>query len=276
MSEYQYYEFVAVDRPLTTREMAELRALSTRARITPTRFVNEYHWGDFKGNPDRLMEKYFDAHVYFANWGSRVLMLRLPGETLSLRDARRFLGPRRDAAWSKGGFTIIQFGSENDSGEDMADEGGSDWLSSLLPLRATLASGDLGPLYLAWLARVQAEDVPDDEPEPADPPGVLTASLKSLADFLRVDARLLPAVAKGRKGKPRRKPDAGLPAAISKLPSKLKDGLLLKLTRGEGAVARDTLMRSLRRAAPTPAPSAPRRTAGDLMALLDDPNRLDR
>jgi hypothetical protein len=31
VSEYQYYEFQAVDRPLTEREMRELRAYSTRA-----------------------------------------------------------------------------------------------------------------------------------------------------------------------------------------------------------------------------------------------------
>ena len=63
MSEYQYYEFRAVDRPVTQREMRELRALSTRATITPTSLVKHYEWGDFKGNPDVLMEKYFDAHV---------------------------------------------------------------------------------------------------------------------------------------------------------------------------------------------------------------------
>ncbi len=39
MSEYQYYEFQAIDRPLTEQEMRELRAYSTRANITPTRFV---------------------------------------------------------------------------------------------------------------------------------------------------------------------------------------------------------------------------------------------
>ena len=44
MSEYQYYEFIAVDRPLTPKQMAELRAVSTRAEITPTRFQNEYNW----------------------------------------------------------------------------------------------------------------------------------------------------------------------------------------------------------------------------------------
>ena len=61
MSEDQYYEFHAVDRPLTREEMAELRALTSRATITPTGLVNVYHWGDFKGDPLRLMERYFDA-----------------------------------------------------------------------------------------------------------------------------------------------------------------------------------------------------------------------
>ncbi|MGH3914955.1 MAG: hypothetical protein ACRDTC_16340 [Pseudonocardiaceae bacterium] len=39
MSEYQYYEFLAVDRPLDERQVDELRTLSTRARITPTNLV---------------------------------------------------------------------------------------------------------------------------------------------------------------------------------------------------------------------------------------------
>ena len=42
----QCYEFVALDRRLTAKEMAELRSISTRAEITPTRFWNEYNWGD--------------------------------------------------------------------------------------------------------------------------------------------------------------------------------------------------------------------------------------
>jgi hypothetical protein len=51
VSEYQYYEFVAVDRPLTVAQQSELRALSTRARITPSSFVNDYQWGDLKVTP---------------------------------------------------------------------------------------------------------------------------------------------------------------------------------------------------------------------------------
>jgi hypothetical protein len=49
MSEYLYYEFLAVDRALDAHQVDEVRALSTRATITPTSFVNTYHWGDFHG-----------------------------------------------------------------------------------------------------------------------------------------------------------------------------------------------------------------------------------
>jgi hypothetical protein len=82
MSEYQYYEFQALDRPLTQQQVSKLRAYSSRAQITPSSFVNEYNWGDFKGDPRQWMERYFDAFLYFANWGSRRFMLRLPTKLL--------------------------------------------------------------------------------------------------------------------------------------------------------------------------------------------------
>src|SRR5438105_10425595 len=69
--------------------MRELRALSTRARITPTGFVNTYDWGDFKGDPRVLMERYFDAFLYLANWGTRLIMIRLPSSLLDLETAGR-------------------------------------------------------------------------------------------------------------------------------------------------------------------------------------------
>lgn len=71
MSEYQYYEFQAVDRPLGNADRQVLRGLSSRARITATSFTNVYEWGDFGGDPDELMARWFDLHLYFANWGSR-------------------------------------------------------------------------------------------------------------------------------------------------------------------------------------------------------------
>ena len=102
MSEYQYYEFTAVDRPLTIREQGELRSLSTRADITATSFVNTYEWGDFKGDPRKLMERYFDAHLYLANWGTRQLMLRLPKKVLDPATVAGYCVGESAAAWTAG------------------------------------------------------------------------------------------------------------------------------------------------------------------------------
>src|SRR6266496_6769101 len=90
MSEYQYYEFLALDQPLTARQRAELRAISTRAEITATRFVNEYQWGDLKGDPRQMLEQYFDAFLYLANWGTRQLMFRLPCGVLGQEAAEQY------------------------------------------------------------------------------------------------------------------------------------------------------------------------------------------
>ncbi len=78
MSEYQYYEFQAIDRPLGDAGRADLRAISLRATITATSFVNTYDYGDFKGDPVALMARWFDLHLHVACWGTRWLMIRLP------------------------------------------------------------------------------------------------------------------------------------------------------------------------------------------------------
>jgi hypothetical protein len=53
MSEYQYYEFQAIDRLLDEKGIQALENLSSRAQITPTSFVNTYNWGRFKRNAKR-------------------------------------------------------------------------------------------------------------------------------------------------------------------------------------------------------------------------------
>ena len=109
MSEYQYYEFAAVDRPLTTEHMRRLRALSSRATITPTRFSNFYTWGDFNGDPAVLMDQYFDAFVYVANWGVHELMLRLPRRLLSPRAVRPYRTAESVPMWSTADHVIPRF-----------------------------------------------------------------------------------------------------------------------------------------------------------------------
>jgi hypothetical protein len=39
-------------------------------------------WSDLKANPSKLLEKYFDAVVYVANWGTHEFYIRLPQESI--------------------------------------------------------------------------------------------------------------------------------------------------------------------------------------------------
>src|SRR5690349_12022520 len=92
MSEYQYYEFLALDQPLSKEQRAKLRLISSRAKITATRFFNEYQWGDFSGDPLQMVKEYFDAFLYYANWGTRQLVFRLPRGVLDPETAKRYCG----------------------------------------------------------------------------------------------------------------------------------------------------------------------------------------
>lgn len=230
MSEYQYYEFQAIDRPLTAKEMDLLRSYSTRARITPTSFVNEYSWGDFKGNADAWMEKYFDAFLYLANWGTHILKLRLPARLLDPAIARTYCGGEGASVRGKAGKVILSFVSEDEEGGDSVE--GEGQLSSLISVRAELARGDLRALYLGWLLRAQGGELDDDAAEPPVPPGLgqLSASLDSLAEFLRIGSDLLHVAAAASSpisevGIDRK----GLATWISQLSTREKDKILTGL-----------------------------------------------
>ncbi|MCG2817877.1 MAG: hypothetical protein L6433_02575 [Actinomycetia bacterium] len=123
MSEYQYYEFHAVDRPLTQKQMAELRRFSSRARITPSSFVNVYNWGSFKGDPEMWMEKHFDAFLYLANRGSRWFMLRVPARLLEADIVSPYCAEDNLSCRTKGDHLILSFHSEEEDCEWAAGEG---------------------------------------------------------------------------------------------------------------------------------------------------------
>jgi hypothetical protein len=194
MSEYQYYEFLAIDRSLTEDEMAALRALSTRATITPVCFINEYHWGDFKGDPDKLMQRYFDAHVYVANWMTAIFMVRLPIDALSKETAKAMEEPYiLDFKATKTHWIITWSLEESENYDRFGMEDGRGWMARLVPVRDELLRGDLRSLYIGWLAVMAGEMMDDDELEPISVSGLgtLTAAQQALAEFLEVDPDLL-------------------------------------------------------------------------------------
>ena len=272
MSEYQYYEFQAIDRPLSDKDMGELRSYSTRARITPTSFANDYSWGSFKGNADAWMEKYFDAFLYLANWGTHVLKLRLPSRLLDPATAKEYCGGNSVFIREKTGKVVVSFVSEDEEGGDWVE--GEGHLSSMISVRAELARGDLRALYLGWLLRAQAGELDDEDVEPPVPPGLgeLSASLESLAEFLRLDGDLLHVVAEASQ----RLGDSGLDreavrAWVGELATKDKDELITSLiVDADSALARELLQRFLDERQPGGAgPATTGRTVGQLLRAAE-------
>jgi hypothetical protein len=246
MSEYQYYEFRAVDRPLTKQEMGALRAISTRAEITPTSFVNTYEWGNFKGDPDTLMKKYFDAFVYVANWGTHQFMLRLPGWALEETALSDYCAGDSASAWETSGFVVLDFRSEDEVGDWEEGEG---YMASLIPLRAELMNGDLRCLYLGWLLCAQYEELDEEEMEPPVPPGLakLSAPLQEFADFLRIEKDLIEVAAEASVALEAAGPSREeLEAWIAAMPEAKKDTLLLKAAARENPHFRVELLRSFK------------------------------
>lgn len=194
VSEYQYYEFQAIDRPLSEADRKALRAISTRARITATSFTNSYEWGGLKSDPAKLMERWFDLHLYLANWGSRRLMIRLPARLVDHSLLEAFLG-EVDCVTLKVADEnlIIDIGVDEVDAEEWDD--GSGWLAALAPLRTDILAGDFRLFYLLWLTAIEADAFEPDEPEPLPGVGPLTGALEALADFFDIDRDLVAAAA---------------------------------------------------------------------------------
>jgi hypothetical protein len=212
------------------------------------------------------MERYFDAFLYLANWGTREFMLRLPRRLLDPETARRYC--RGDSATVKatGDFTILAFHSDTEDPEDFYD--GSEWLASLIPLRSDLAAGDHRILYLAWLLCVRNGEVDEDEPEPPIPPGLskLTRGLRAFADFLRIDRDLITAAAELSPAPEAEPTRQELGRWIAELSTPEKEELLLRVATGEERQVHSEIRQRFRRShSSADGAGPPARTAGDLL-----------
>src|SRR6185312_15753154 len=200
MSEYQRYEFMTCDRPLTPAQLEEVNDLSSHIEASSTHALIEYNWGDFKYDPIEVLENYFDGFLYWANWGSPQLALRfphgiLPADLLAGYDFGDLVTFTQHAKYD---ILDIHFGEM---------EGPDEWieyeLGSLIALRDELMEGDLRSLYVVWLAGqpwIEIEDKEDEENDddnedstiPPVPPAFseLTSAQQALAELLQVPSEL--------------------------------------------------------------------------------------
>jgi len=248
--------------------MAGLGAISSRARITSTSFVNTYSYGDLRGNPEELLGKYFDALVYVANWGTHWFMLRLPKQAFDRRDYAPFCTRDSLRARLRGEHLLLRFRVEE---LEVGWEEGEGWMDSLLPLRADLLRGDLRALYLGWLSAASHNEDEDALPEPPVPPGLrnLSEPQRSLARFLDIDADLLEAAAEASAELQTASPSKEILAQwIASLPESEKDALLLQVVAAESPHVGTDLLRRLQSTLPAAPASGPvaSRTVGQLRA----------
>jgi len=266
MSEYQYYEFRTIDRPLTDRQIRELRAISTRAATSRTSFSNHYEYGDLKANPRGLLVKYFDASLYFANWLFLEVAFRYPKGAVDARALRRYAAGHAVEIRSTGSNVIVAISVESDGESfDSADDG-TGWLSSWIALRADIASGDDRVLYLGWLLDVQCREIDDDAVEPGRPDGLgrLSPTLDSFVDIMGIDRDLIAAAAEGASRASAAPSARQVRRWIASLDTDEQVALLSRVARGDGSVGAEIMRRS-RRHAPRQLPG-PMRTAGALRA----------
>src|SRR5205814_9280072 len=215
MSEYQRYEFMTIDRPLTREQLDAVDDLSSHIEASSTHALIEYHWGDFKHDPIDVLHKFFECFLYWANWGSPQLAFRFP---------HGILPPDLIEGYDLDDFVTFTQHSDYDIldihfGEMEAPDEWIDYeLGSLIAIRDELMEGDLRALYIVWLAGQrmiegydEEEDYDEEEQEdeeedyeisvPPVPPAFdeLTAAQYSLAELFRVPEELLAAAARHSK-----------------------------------------------------------------------------
>jgi hypothetical protein len=285
MSEYQYYGFLAIDRPLTPEEQQAVARLSSRVDPHPWRAVFTYSWSDFPGSAGDVLAQYYDAMLYMASWGSAQLMFRFPKALIDLDRLRQYrvktLAYPSDAiaVSTVGTYAVLDIQIDDEEGGGWIE--GEGWLDALVPLREDILRGDMRTPYLAWLGGVAYEyEVDEDAPEPPVPPGLgdLTPGLRSFVKLFRVDEDLIQAAAeRSPKIEPALAGDE-LHQLIARLAAEEKDAFLLRLAQGEPHLSL-AFTRRLQALADVPKgrdSSASRRTVRELLAAAEERRERER
>ena len=238
MSEYQYYEFQAIDRPLTEEEQKTIGKLSSRVDLSPSRASFVYNYSDLPARAEDLLARYFDAMFYIANWGSCQLMFRFPKKAINLEQARAYCRPPTVEEFvsftEKGEHVVLNIEWHQEAPEWGWIEG-EGWLPRLMGLRDDLLRGDYRLLYLAWLKAITLdEEMPDEVVEPPLPPGLrqLSAGLRTFIELFELDEHLVAAAAEA-SGSLETVGEAQLRQAIGQLSRETCADWLLRLARGE-------------------------------------------
>ena len=90
MSSYQYYDFYAIDRPLSKEEIDTISTYSSRVEPTSRRATFVYNYSDFRYEEEEVLNDFFDMMLYIANWGTRRLMMKFPADLVPYKKLQAF------------------------------------------------------------------------------------------------------------------------------------------------------------------------------------------
>ena len=272
MSEYQYYEWQTADRLLTADEQQAVNSLSSHIEVSSSQAVVTYSWGDFKHNPRQVLIRFFDAHLYRANWGSRRLMFRFPAGLLSASLIASFCVRDHIAFNTTEGFDILDMDLSDEEGGDWIEGGG--WLSGLIPLRNDILGGDYRSLYLAWLkamdltgGETSRRGQDDSEGLPPIVPaglGQLSPALERFAELFEIPACLIEAATEISSPVAESEAVDFLPLA-ARLPRDVCDAFLGRVAQGDTRAGLELRKRLLSLMPPSPTAPEVRRTATQLL-----------
>jgi hypothetical protein len=269
MSEYQYYEFQAIDRPLTTEEQRAVSNLSSRVEPHPRRAVFVYHYSDLPTNAKDLLAKYYDAMFYIANWGTTRLLFRFPNTLINIKQLEPYCVEDTITCETIGDYVVLDMSWDDEEwhGDWVEGEGS---LDGLITLRDDILQQDYRVLYLAWLSALHTWEITENMVEPAVPPGLhkLTPPLRRFMELFHVDDSLVTIAAKASPTQ-QKISLSHLRQKIAALPRDECDDWLLRLVQGKEAHLSLLFQRYLLSGQESKSAKIGRRTVGELLALAE-------
>lgn len=244
MSEFQYYEFQAIDRALTAADKKHVQSLSSRGKVTKDRAVFSYSYSDFRNKPIDLLDRCFDIMLYVANFGVRRLIIRLPKELVEPEQFAPYVVEGGLTVTTTQKSVILDINLCCEDYYDWIDEDNG-WLDGLVELRQEILSGDWRSLYLAWLQTAFSENAYGsmEQLEPPIPPNLAkhTPALKNFAEFFKVDDDIVAAAAVESASLKRQKKSEPIADWIATLPEAERNAYLLRVVQGETQVGTELL-----------------------------------
>jgi hypothetical protein len=273
MSEYQYYEFQAIDLSLTSAEKAAISQLSSRVKPTANRATFTYSHGDLPGDPKQVLAQYFDVMYYIANWGTQQLAFRFPKSLISPEAIVPYCIKGAIELTVTGDWAILDWKFNDEDGFGWIDDE-QNILSELIDLRQEILQQDYRGLYLAWLKALTSSeeyvDIDTTELEPPVPPGLskLSPAQTAFTNIFELSDDLLVAAA-STSSQPNVITDPDWEGEIAQLSRQDCEDFLSRLVRGETNLAVKLTQKLSKSIAKTPVSSQPRRSIEELLNASD-------